>query len=107
MFMISGPQSPFANIPVIIENAVRFISRAVSHERLDHLAYVEATPEAVQSWVDEIETILNATLVRRGDKLRSWFLGANVEGKPHGALFFHGAANVYFDRITDVADRGF
>jgi cation diffusion facilitator CzcD-associated flavoprotein CzcO len=107
MFMISGPQSPFANIPVIIENAVRWISRAVSHERLDHLAYLEATPDAVQQWVDETEMVLNASLVRKGDNVHSWFLGANVEGKPHAAFFFHGAANAYFDRIRQVEDRGF
>ena len=107
MFMVSGPQSPFANIPVIIDNAVRWIGRAVSHERLDHLDYLEATPDAVQAWVEETEMVLNASMVRRGESVHSWFLGANVEGKPHAAFFFHGAANTYFDRIRDVADHGF
>jgi cation diffusion facilitator CzcD-associated flavoprotein CzcO len=107
MFMISGPQSPFANIPVIIDNAVRWIGRAITHERYGHLAALEATPEAVQGWVDETEALLGASLVRRGESVRSWFLGANVEGKPHAAFFFHGGANAYFERINDVADRGF
>lgn len=107
MFMISGPQSPFANIPVIIDNAVRWIGRAISHERLDPHSVLEATPEAVKVWVDETEAVLRASLVRRGEHVRSWFLGANVAGKPHAAFFFHGAANAYFDRIYEVADRGF
>jgi cation diffusion facilitator CzcD-associated flavoprotein CzcO len=107
MFLIAGPQSPFANIPVIIDNAVRWIGRAVSHIRSDHLRSLEATPEAVQGWVDETEVLLSTSLVRRGESVRSWFLGANVEGKPHAAFFFHGAANDYFDRIHDVADLGF
>jgi cation diffusion facilitator CzcD-associated flavoprotein CzcO len=107
MFMISGPQSPFANIPVIIEHAARWISRAISHERLAHLPYLEPTPAAVQQWVKETEMVLNASLVSRGEKVHSWFLGANVEGKPHAAFFFHGAANAYFDRIEHEADNGF
>ena len=107
MFMISGPQSPFANIPVIIDNAVRWISRAVAHETRDDVAYLEASPEAVQQWVDETQMIVDATLVGRGENVRSWFLGANIEGKPHGAFFFHGAANDYFDRISGVADHNF
>ncbi len=107
MFMISGPQSPFANIPVIIDNAVRWISRAVAHETRDDIAYLEATPEAVQQWVDETKMIIDATLVGRGENVRSWFLGANIEGKPRGAFFFHGAANAYFDRISGVADNDF
>jgi cation diffusion facilitator CzcD-associated flavoprotein CzcO len=107
MFMISGPQSPFANIPVIIENAVRFISRAVSDQERQQLASLEARTAAVQGWVDETESILNKSLVGRGENVRSWFLGANIEGKPHGAFFFHGAANTYFDRLRDEADQGF
>lgn len=107
MFMISGPQSPFANIPVIIEHTVRWISRALSHIRDNDLATFEPTPKAIELWGTEVEGIVRASLVGRGGNEHSWFLGANVPGKPRAPLFFFGGANVYFDRLEEVADRDF
>jgi cation diffusion facilitator CzcD-associated flavoprotein CzcO len=107
MFMISGPQTPFANIPVVIENAVEWIGRAITHIEEGGLGYLEATPMAVDSWVKEVDVIVDATLLRRGEKVHSWFLGANVPGKPHVVLFYFGGAGNYFDTIHSAADRGY
>jgi cyclohexanone monooxygenase len=54
-----------------------------------------------------MNTILDATLLGRGERVNSWFLGANVPGKPHVVLFYFGGANNYFDTIHDVAARGY
>jgi cyclohexanone monooxygenase len=45
--------------------------------------------------------------LRRGEKVHSWFLGANIPGKPHVVLFYFGGANNYFDTIHSVAGRGY
>jgi cyclohexanone monooxygenase len=37
----------------------------------------------------------------------SWFLGANIPGKPHVVLFYFGGAGAYFDKCRDVADSDF
>jgi len=107
MFMISGPQTPFANIPLVIENAVQWIGRAITYIQNEGVGYLEPIPAAVDSWVKEMDVMVDATLLRRGEKVHSWFLGANVPGKPHVVLFYFGGAGNYFDTIHSVAERGY
>ena len=107
MFMISGPQSPFANIPVVIDNAARWIGRAISDVEERDLVALEPTAEAVESWCKQMDAILDATILRQGEDVNSWFLGANMPGKPHVVLFYFGGANAYFDEIHGAADRDY
>ena len=91
MFMICGPQSPFANIPVVIDNAVRWIGRRHRAPRaVAELRHLEATPDAVAGVDRTMATILHATVVPRGRN--SWFLGANVP-ESRTVLFYFGGAN--------------
>jgi cation diffusion facilitator CzcD-associated flavoprotein CzcO len=46
MFMLSGPQSPFANIPVVLEGSVNWISHLIRHMRDDGATSVEPTAPA-------------------------------------------------------------
>ena len=49
LFMICGPQSPFANIPVVIDGIVEWIGRAIRHLRDNRLDTMEATPETINA----------------------------------------------------------
>jgi hypothetical protein len=86
MFMISGPQSPFANIPVIIDNAARWIGRAITDIEERKLGALEPTAEAVEAWCKQMDVYVDATLLSRGEDVNSWFLGANIPRKPHVVL---------------------
>jgi cyclohexanone monooxygenase len=105
MFMICGPQTPFANIPVVIDGIADWIGQAINHLRENDLAEMEATPEAVESWRRHVEDLVNATLLPKGK--RSWFLGANVPGKPNVVLFHFGGAGMYRREAQEAIDRGF
>jgi cation diffusion facilitator CzcD-associated flavoprotein CzcO len=107
MFLVAGPQSPFGNVPVMIENEVLWIGSAIEHNLRDGGAGLEPGPAAVQGWVDGVDRALNATLMRKGTLAHSWFLGLNVDGKPAGPLFYFGRANKYFNRLTEVVERQF
>jgi cation diffusion facilitator CzcD-associated flavoprotein CzcO len=107
MFLICGPQSPFANIPVVIDNVVRWIGRAIERLRAGGLDRLEATPEAADAWGVHMEELVHRTVLPRGEDVGSWFLGANIPGKPHVVLFYFGGAGAYFDRCREVADRDF
>ena len=107
MFMICGPQAPFANIPVVIDNNVKWIGRAITRLRDEKLDYIEATPEAADAWSEHMDELLNRTVLPRGEAVRSWFLGANIPGKPHVVLFYFGGAGTYFDHCREVADKNF
>jgi cation diffusion facilitator CzcD-associated flavoprotein CzcO len=107
MFFIAGPQSPFGNMPVMIEHEVRWIGAAVKHGVRHEVARLEPEPSVVQGWVDEIDRSLNATVMRKGTLVNSWFLGLNVEGKAAAPLFFFGRANKYLDRLAEVVQHEF
>jgi cyclohexanone monooxygenase len=107
MFLIAGPQMPFGNIPVMIENEIRWISAAIEHGLTHDVARLEPAPAAVQGWVDEVDRTINATLMRKGTLAHSWFLGLNVDGKPAAPLFYFGRANVYLNLLAEVVENHF
>ncbi|MBV6761980.1 flavin-containing monooxygenase [Rhodococcus opacus] len=105
MFMVSGPQSPFGNIPVVVEGTVEWIGDAIGHLRMNELDTIEPTAESVESWWQLLQDYINATLLPRGR--HSWFLGANIPGKPRGVLFFFGGVGTYRKTCQAAADGGY
>jgi cyclohexanone monooxygenase len=105
MFMISGPQTPFANLPVVIDGIVDWIGRAISHLQENQLIRMEAEPDAVEHWRQHMEDLVNATVVTNGP--RSWFLGGNIPGKPQVVLFYFGGAGAYRKECNEAAEKGF
>ena len=107
-FMISGPQAPFANIPVIIDNTVDWIGRAIMHMREQDKKLMEAKAEAVDGWCEDVRSSFEATLLASSSKqARSWYIGANVPGKPESVLFYFGGLKAYFEHCEKEAVGGF
>ncbi len=81
MFMISGPGSPsvLTNMITSIEQHVEFVSDTIEYLRDKGLAEIEAQPEAEDAWVDHVNEVAGSTLLLG---CNSWYLGANVPGKP-------------------------
>ena len=66
---------------------------------------MEATPEAVDTWRQRMDDLVNATVLPKGK--HSWFLGDNIPGKPHVVLFYFGGAGAYRQECQAAADQGF
>ena len=64
---------------------------------------IETTQSAEEAWDEQIQRIANKTLYPRTN---SWYLGANIPGKPRQFLG-HLAGSQYFDQLTATADGGF
>jgi cyclohexanone monooxygenase len=107
MFMIMGPQAPFGNIPTIIEGEVDWIIKAIAFNEGHGQGTIEPAPEAPAKWNELLESIYHQTLLPAGVALKTWFLGANVPGKPVSVLFFFGGVGPFLDQIHDAADNGF
>jgi cation diffusion facilitator CzcD-associated flavoprotein CzcO len=107
LFMILGPQGPFANLPPVIEAQVEFMGGVLARMREDGAERVEATPEAVDGWSRQCQELLDATIIANGLEDRPWFLGANIPGKPVSVLFYFGGAAAYFGELARVADADF
>jgi len=110
LFTITGPGSPsvLCNVPVPIQQHVEWITDCIEHMRAEGLARIEPTTEAVDDWVDQVNAAANATLLA-GVK-HSWYLGANVPGKPRVFMPYAGGMARYRKICADVAAdsyRGF
>jgi cyclohexanone monooxygenase len=105
-FMVSGPQTPFANIPVVAEYCVGWLSRLLRamHERGADTA--EPTTEAVQEFSQLVEAVLDATVLRQGGK-RSWFLGTNIPGKPAAAVMWLGGVGTFREVAEAEVNDGY
>jgi cation diffusion facilitator CzcD-associated flavoprotein CzcO len=106
-FMILGPQTPYANLPVAIQEAVIWISRAIEFAEQNGIAKMESTKEAEDAWADEVHRAGSATIMAKGAGAHAWFLGANIPGKPQEFNVYMGGADVYFRRCAEVAENGY
>ena len=108
-FMLSGPQSTFANIPVVIDRSVKFISATVQKARSVGADIVEPTLEAAQAYNAHCKMLLDFNvIIKSGTDQHSWFLGANIEGKSQQAVYFYyGGAAGYFAELRGVVEKDF
>ena len=107
LFTITGPGSPsvLCNMPVCIEQYVEWITDCIGHLNAHNIATIEAKPDAVDAWVEHVNDAANATLLPQAG--HSWYLGANVPGKPRVFMPYAGGMDVYRDRCNEIADNGY
>ena len=107
LFMVTGPQAPFANLPTSIEQNVMYITDCIS--KMEAEAHDLCLPKqlAEDEWVAHTAEIHAQTLMAQGDKVNSWMMGANLEHKEPRVLVYFGGANVYYDKLRESADNGF
>ncbi|OZG27707.1 cyclohexanone monooxygenase [Williamsia sp. 1138] len=107
MLMICGPQSAYANIPVIIEGVVNWLSRALNFMKDNGYDRMQPTEEATEQWTTHVSDVFNMTLLPSGESANSWYLGANTPGKPRRVLFYFGGAAGYFQELEKSAGNDF
>ncbi len=107
LFTITGPGSPsvLCNMPVAIEQHVEWITECIAHLRRQGFAHIEATPEAAERWGRDVNDAANATLLPQAK--HSWYLGANVPGKPRMFMPYAGGMARYREICAGVAAKGY
>ncbi|HLG87266.1 MAG TPA: NAD(P)/FAD-dependent oxidoreductase [Alphaproteobacteria bacterium] len=106
LFMITGPGSPsvLCNMFIAIEQHVDWVVACIDHMRAKDLRIIEAQPDAEDDWVAHVNEKADETLYPRAN---SWYVGANVPGKPRVFMPYVGGFAPY-DRICrDVAESGY
>jgi cyclohexanone monooxygenase len=106
LFVVCGPGAPavLANMVLHAEAHVNWISDCIGYLDAHGYTAIEATPNAVDGWVAECARRADATLFTRAN---SWYLGANVPGKPRMFMLFVGGFGVYLDICNQVAEAGY
>jgi len=107
LFTVTGPGSPsvLCNMPVAIEQHVDWITHCLAGMRARGIALIEAREEAADSWMAEVEAAAAATLLPQA--AHSWYLGANVPGKPRVFMPYAGGMARYREICDAVAAEGY
>ncbi|MGJ7505273.1 MULTISPECIES: flavin-containing monooxygenase [unclassified Variovorax] len=104
MFMILGPNGPFANLPPCIEAQVEWIAGAIGHAEHSKVATIEPTLKAEEGWTQTCEDIANMTLFPKVD---SWIFGANIPGKKSAVMFYMAGIGAYRQQLETVRSKGY
>jgi cyclohexanone monooxygenase len=104
-FTISGPGSPsvLTNMIVSIEQHVEWIADCMTYLRDNGFDRIEATRDAQDAWVEHVNAIADFTLF---PSCNSWYLGANVPGKPRVFMPLLGFPP-YVEKCNEVAAKGY
>jgi cation diffusion facilitator CzcD-associated flavoprotein CzcO len=107
LFTITGPGSPsvLCNMPVAIEQHADWITDCIQHMRDGGLERIEARADAAEKWVAEVNEVANKTVFPLAK--HSWYLGANIPGKPRVFMPYAGGMVRYRQICADVAARGY
>jgi cyclohexanone monooxygenase len=106
LFTITGPFSPsvVANMPTGVEHHVDWIAGCMTHMRDRGLELIEAEEDAEDRWVEHSTQVANATLYPRTN---SWYVGANIPGKPRRFSVYLGGFSAYRQHCEGVAQKDY
>jgi cation diffusion facilitator CzcD-associated flavoprotein CzcO len=107
MFTITGPGSPsvLTNMPTAIEQHVDWITDCLQYMRTHGHTRIEPTTNAEQAWGQHVNEAAHRTLLPLA--ATSWYLGANVPGKPRVFLPYAGGFAAYARKCDQVAAAGY
>jgi cyclohexanone monooxygenase len=106
LFVVTGPGSPsvLSNMVVSIEQHVDWIADCIGHLDESGFDRIEATVAAEDAWVDHVNELAHATLYPQAT---SWYLGANIPGKPRVFMPYVDGVGNYRRECDQVVARGY
>jgi cyclohexanone monooxygenase len=106
LFTIAGPGSPsvLSNMVVSIEQHVDWIADCLNHMKQEGFECIEPALEAEDGWVDHANELASATLF---PKANSWYIGANIPGKPRVFMPYLGGVGSYRKICDDIASNAY
>ena len=105
-FMLTGPGSPsvLSNMTVSIEQHVDWVARCLEEMREGGLETIEPTALAEAGWDQHVQDCGAITLYPTAN---SWYMGANVPGKPRVFLPYIGGVDAYRQACDEVASQDY
>ena len=104
LFTVTGPGSPsvLCNMLVAIEQHVNWIGDCIDYVRRTGLHTIEPTDAAEQMWIEHVNEVAEGTMYT-APSCNSWYLGANIPGKPRIFMPYVGGYPRYKARCDEVA----
>jgi len=106
LFMVTGPQSPsvLSNMIISIEQHVDWITDCLVNLRSEGYTTIEPTQLAQDAWVQHTNDYGDISMMF---KANSWYVGANVPGKPRVFMPYAGGVGRYRATCDEVVKRDY
>jgi cation diffusion facilitator CzcD-associated flavoprotein CzcO len=105
MFHVNGPLTVVGNGVTTTEMLVDRIVELVLYAEENNFATIDTSEEAENAWRDEVLETAKSMPILFGCK--SWFVGANVPGKPSMFMMYFGGLATYHERCLNIAQDGY
>jgi len=107
LFTTGAPLAPSAalcNMTTCLQQQVGWITEIINYAKEQGKTVIEPTKAFQDEWVQHHDDVTNQTLLPLVD---SWYMGANVPGKPRRLLSYCGGVNVYSQRCAELAENNY
>jgi cation diffusion facilitator CzcD-associated flavoprotein CzcO len=107
LFMTGAPLAPSAalcNMTTCLQQQTEWITNAIRFLRAGDKTVMEPSAALEEAWVKHHDETANATLIARTN---SWYVGANVPGKPRRVLSYTGGVGTYRQKCLEAAEGGY
>ena len=107
LFTITGPGSPsvLTNMPMAIEQHVEWIRDCITYMNKKGYSLIETSKKVSEDWGDEVNAVANKTLLPTVK--HSWYLGANIPGKPQVFMPYAGGLPKYDEICNESKNNNY
>jgi cyclohexanone monooxygenase len=91
---------------VSIEQHVDWITECIAHMDQRQLRTIEPNTQAVDAWIKHVNEVAQGTMFT-APSCNSWYLGANIAGKPRIFMPYIGGVGEYRRRCDEIAANGY
>ena len=106
LFMITGPGSPsvLASMIQAIEQHVDWLADCLGHMRDIGADTIEAVRDDEDAWVAHVNDVSTVSL---RSTCSSWYVGANIPGRPRVFMPYIGGFPIYVQKCNEVMNSGY
>ncbi len=106
LFTVTGPGSPsvLSNVVVSVEQHVEWICDCLEYMREGGVDRIDAEEQAQEAWAQHVDEVARKSLM---PDTNSWYMGANIPGKPRMFMPYMGGVGVYRRKCDEIARDGY
>jgi cation diffusion facilitator CzcD-associated flavoprotein CzcO len=106
MFTVVGPHNgaTFCNIPRCIEQNVEWVTDCIKYMNESGISRIDPNKDAEEEWTAHVQDVASGSLFSKAD---SWFMGANIPGKPRQMYLYAGGSPLYRKTCDRVAENNY